>query len=220
MARWAESIWLERGCFARDHRQSLALRDAGKTAGAILRGRKRPAGVVWLSGESGGGPDAGGRLFAGVDRRAFPCQPAGCRATLRLSDHPFPPPQRRGLRGRGPTLRAGGAAVLGRSGRGTAEYLGVSGERLIQTITLSKAFGVFGGAILGTRALRARMIARSRSFSGSTPMPLPLVCAALAAVKLLQTDRGLRRRLADKIHYVRSALREGGFPYAPAPSPI
>src|SRR5216684_3565031 len=108
MARWAESIWLERGCFARDHRQSLALRDAGKTAGAILRSRERAAGVVWLSGESGGGPDAGGRLFAGVDRRAFACQPAGCRATLRLSDHHFPPPQRRGLRGRGPTLRAGG----------------------------------------------------------------------------------------------------------------
>jgi 7-keto-8-aminopelargonate synthetase-like enzyme len=115
---------------------------------------------------------------------------------------------------------AHGAGVLGRSGRGTAEYLGVPGERLIQTITLSKAFGVFGGAILGTRALRARMIARSRSFSGSTPMPLPLVCAALAAVKLLQTDRGLRRRLADKIHYVRSALREAGFPGAPAPGPI
>ncbi len=115
---------------------------------------------------------------------------------------------------------AHGAGVLGRSGRGTAEYLGVPGERLIQTITLSKAFGVFGGAILGSRALRARMIARSRSFSGSTPMPLPLVCAALGAVKLLQTDRGLRRRLADKIHYVRSALREAGFPYAPAPSPI
>jgi len=44
---------------------------------------------------------------------------------------------------------AHGAGVLGKSGRGTAEYLGVSGERLIQTITLSKAFGVFGGAVLG-----------------------------------------------------------------------
>jgi 7-keto-8-aminopelargonate synthetase-like enzyme len=51
-------------------------------------------------------------------------------------------------------------------------------------------------------------------------MPLPLVCAALAAVRLLQTDRGLRRRLADKTHYVRTALREVGFPGAPAPGPI
>ena len=115
---------------------------------------------------------------------------------------------------------AHGAGVLGRSGRGTAEYLRVPDERLIQTITLSKAFGGFGGAILGTRALRARMIARSRSFSGSTPMPLPLVCAALAAVKLLQTDRGLRRRLAGKTDHVKRALRKVGLPGAPVPSPI
>jgi len=115
---------------------------------------------------------------------------------------------------------AHGAGVLGRSGRGTAEHLGVAGKRLIQTITLSKAFGVFGGAVLSTRALRARVIARSRLFSGSTPMPLPLVCAALAAVKLLQTDRGLRRRLADKTHYVKTALREANFPGASGPGPI
>jgi len=51
-------------------------------------------------------------------------------------------------------------------------------------------------------------------------MPLPLVCAALAAVQLLQTDRRLRRRLADKIHYVRSALREAGLLGARVPSPI
>ena len=51
-------------------------------------------------------------------------------------------------------------------------------------------------------------------------MPLPLVCAALAAVKLLQTDRSLRRRLAGITDNVKRALREVGFPGAPAPGPI
>ncbi len=51
-------------------------------------------------------------------------------------------------------------------------------------------------------------------------MPLPLVCAALAAVKLLQTDRGLRRRLAGKTDHVKRALRKVGLPGAPVPSPI
>ena len=51
-------------------------------------------------------------------------------------------------------------------------------------------------------------------------MPLPLVCAGLVAVKLLQTDRGLRRRLAGITDKVKSALREVGLPGAPAPGPI
>ena len=44
---------------------------------------------------------------------------------------------------------AHGAGVLGEHGRGSAECEGVEDARLIRTITLSKAFGVYGGAILG-----------------------------------------------------------------------
>ena len=47
-------------------------------------------------------------------------------------------------------LRAHGAGTLGKSGRGTAEFLGVTDRRLLRTITLSKAFGVYGGAIIGS----------------------------------------------------------------------
>jgi len=77
---------------------------------------------------------------------------------------------------------AHGAGVLGKTGKGTAEYAGVSRRRIIQTVTLSKAFGVYGGAILATRRLREQIIARSRLFTGSTPLPLPLASAALEAV--------------------------------------
>jgi 7-keto-8-aminopelargonate synthetase-like enzyme len=115
---------------------------------------------------------------------------------------------------------AHGAGVIGRTGRGTPEYAGVSRERIIQTVTLSKAFGVYGGAILCSRAWRGKMIARSAMFAGSTPLPLPLACAALRAIHLLEKDRGLRRRLNDNVQYVKTALRAAGFPMLLTPVPV
>ena len=41
------------------------------------------------------------------------------------------------------------AGVIGAHGRGSLEHCGVPRDRIIQTITLSKAFGVYGGAVLG-----------------------------------------------------------------------
>ncbi len=112
------------------------------------------------------------------------------------------------------------AGVLGKSGRGTVEYLGVPTRRIVQTITLSKAFGVYGGVVLGSVALRQKIIARSRLFVGNTPLPLPLVSGALAALQILRADPTLRRRLAFNTNYVKAALREAGFPINGGPGPI
>jgi 7-keto-8-aminopelargonate synthetase-like enzyme len=90
---------------------------------------------------------------------------------------------------------AHGAGVLGRHGRGTLEYVGLDRTRVVQTITLSKAFGVYGGAILGPRAVRKKLLSSSL-FIGNTPLPLPLVSAACEAIRLLATDATLRQRLA------------------------
>jgi 7-keto-8-aminopelargonate synthetase-like enzyme len=115
---------------------------------------------------------------------------------------------------------AHGAGVLGRTGKGAPEHAGVSRRRIIQTVTLSKAFGAYGGAILGSARLRQRILDRSRMFVGSTAPPLPLVNAALAGVRTLQIDKGLRRRLVANAAYVKAALREGGLPLADTPGPI
>jgi len=68
---------------------------------------------------------------------------------------------------------AHGAGVLGEHGRGSAEVEGVEDARLIRTITLSKAFGVYGGAILASAAVRAALLDRSRLYTGSPPWPPP-----------------------------------------------
>ena len=115
---------------------------------------------------------------------------------------------------------AHGAGVLGQTGKGTLEHERVGRRRIIQNITLSKAFGVYGGVVLGTRTLRKRILARSRMFPGATPLPLPLASAALAAVGILESDGSLRQRLVLNTEYVKAALRDAGFQLPAAPGPI
>jgi 7-keto-8-aminopelargonate synthetase-like enzyme len=112
------------------------------------------------------------------------------------------------------------AGVLGNSGQGTAEYLGLPRRRIIQTVTLSKAFGVYGGAVLGPKSLRGRILEKSRLFVGNTPMPLPLVCAALKSLRILKTTGALRAHLADNVRYVKEELRKMQYPVEATPSPI
>jgi 8-amino-7-oxononanoate synthase len=115
---------------------------------------------------------------------------------------------------------AHGAGWLGRNGRGTLEYTGVSRRRIIQTVTLSKSFGAYGGAILGTARLRQQILDHSRMFVGSTPLPLPLANAALTSIRILKADRSLRRRLLRNTDYVKARLRAAGFQLPEAPGPI
>jgi len=111
---------------------------------------------------------------------------------------------------------AHGAGTIGRHGRGTCEVLGIAPERVIQTISLSKAFGVYGGAILGSRKFRTRMLERSGFLRGNTPLPLPLASAALSAISVLRSDRSRRAQLQRNIGRVQEQCPDCIHP----PSPI
>jgi 7-keto-8-aminopelargonate synthetase-like enzyme len=115
---------------------------------------------------------------------------------------------------------AHGAGVLGKNGRGTPEFENVSRHRIVQCVTFSKAFGVYGGAILGTRKLRGKIFARSRMFVGHTPPPLPLANAVLQSVKILGADKSFRSRLNRNADYVKAALRQAGLKFPETPGPI
>jgi 7-keto-8-aminopelargonate synthetase-like enzyme len=97
-----------------------------------------------------------------------------------------------------------GAGVLGKKGRGTPEHLGIGRERVIQTTTLSKAFGVFGGVVLGKKELCGKIVERSGAFGGATPFPLSCVVAAIEAVRLLD-DSMFRERLRENCARVGAA---------------
>lgn len=115
---------------------------------------------------------------------------------------------------------AHGFGVLGRHGRGTPEWCDVRSDRIIQTISLSKALGVFGGAILTTREHGYRILSNSRLFAGSTPMPLPLVGGALAALEVLRADRARRMRLVRNAARIKNAIRSAGLLVPDTPTPM
>ncbi len=112
------------------------------------------------------------------------------------------------------------AGVLGATGRGTAEHFQVASPRIVQTITLSKAFGVFGGAVLGKQKLQKEIVNRSKVFIGTTPLPLPLTAAALASLKILRAGGRLRERLLSNARYVRQELGKRGVAVPDAPGPV
>jgi 7-keto-8-aminopelargonate synthetase-like enzyme len=115
---------------------------------------------------------------------------------------------------------AHGAGVLGRRGKGTVELEGVNRSRIIQTIALSKAFGVYGGAVLSSRKLTQEIRAKSRLFNGNTPLPLPLANACLRALSIVRNDPFIRKRLTHNIRTVKTTLRAAGFPVSDSPAPI
>ena len=112
------------------------------------------------------------------------------------------------------------AGVLGATGKGSLEECGIRCGRIIQTITLSKAFGTFGGAVLGSEGLRKSILMHSKMFASHTPTPLPLAAAALEAIQLLEQDASFRQRLKANNRLFKQALLEGGFTCENHPGPI
>lgn len=112
------------------------------------------------------------------------------------------------------------AGVMGKAGRGTPEYTGVPRDRIVQLVTLSKAFGAYGGAVLCDQELRSRIVSRSHLFGGGTPLPPPLARGALEALRVLRRCPILRKRLHENAARVKDALDQAGCRVCRTPGPI
>jgi 8-amino-7-oxononanoate synthase len=109
--------------------------------------------------------------------------------------------------------------VLGASGRGLADALGVSSQIEIQMGTLGKALGASGGFICGSRLLIEFLVNRARSFIFSTA-PVPAAAgAALAGLSLAHSAEGDSRRLTLR-SLVADLHRQIGQPHLTAPAAI
>lgn len=93
--------------------------------------------------------------------------------------------------------------IIGQSGRGLADELGLGHRIEIQMGTLGKALGASGGYICGSRALIDFLINRARSFIFSTAPVPAAAAAATAALKLLETPEG-ETRLDRLWHLIRT----------------
>jgi len=84
--------------------------------------------------------------------------------------------------------------VLGPSGGGLAEELGMGDRIEVQMGTLGKALGAHGAYVAGSRVLRDYLINRARSFIFSTAPPAPVAVAATKAIEIAQSPEGGRLR--------------------------
>ena len=113
--------------------------------------------------------------------------------------------------------------VLGRTGRGTAEELGVLSKIDAHTSTLGKALGgSHGGFTTGPRTLVEYLRQRSRPYLFSNSLPPGVVMGSLAAIDLLENDPSFVTRLRENTTYFRQQLtakgvtvREGIHPIVP-----
>ena len=116
-----------------------------------------------------------------------------------------------------------GTGVLGRTGRGTAEELGVFGKIDAYTSTLGKALGgSHGGFTTGPKVLIDYLRQKSRPYLFSNTLPPAVVMGSIAALDLVQKDTSFIDRLHENTKYFRSQLtakgvrvREGIHPIVP-----
>jgi glycine C-acetyltransferase len=112
------------------------------------------------------------------------------------------------------------SGVLGRNGRGTVDHFGLHGRVQIQVGTLSKAIGVLGGYVCGSRDLIEYLYHRARPFLFSTSHPPAVAAACLAAFDILEQEPERIRQLWDNTYYFKRGLTEAGFDTGISETPI
>lgn len=96
--------------------------------------------------------------------------------------------------------------VCGKSGAGATEMLGVESAVDLHIGTLSKAFGCLGGFVACSSRWKDLLVNRGRSQVFSTALPVPVVAAAHAALKVAAEEPWRRTRVWDLSHKLGDGL--------------
>ncbi len=111
--------------------------------------------------------------------------------------------------------------VLGKTGRGTAEHLGVLGDVDIITSTLGKALGgAAGGFTAGSATLADYLTQRSRPQLFSNALPPTVAASSLAAVRFVEAHPERVQKLRENASYFRGQITEAGFKPLDGETPI
>ena len=112
------------------------------------------------------------------------------------------------------------SGVFGKNGSGTVDHFGCHGRVDIQVGTLSKAIGVLGGYVAGSRSLVEFLYHRARPFLFSTSHPPAVTAACLAALDILETEPQWIEKLWDNTRFFKAGLDKLGFNTGMSESPI
>ena len=106
---------------------------------------------------------------------------------------------------------AHGVGVVGKTGRGTAEYFGVTGKIDLNVGMLSKGPGGLGGYCAASRKVVQYLRLYARSYFFSTALPASVAGGLNEVFKLLASDNAGREKLWENINYLKLKLSEKGF---------
>jgi len=112
------------------------------------------------------------------------------------------------------------SGVLGRNGRGSVDHFDLHGRVAIQVGTLSKAVGVLGGYVAGSRMLRDLLTQRARPFLFSTSHPPAVAAACLEAIRVFREEPELFERLWANTRRFKAELTRLGFDTGGSETPI
>ena len=113
------------------------------------------------------------------------------------------------------------SGFMGKTGRGTHEYRGVTGRIDIITGTLGKALGgASGGFTSGRKEIIDLLRQRSRPYLFSNTLAPSITGASIAVLNMLSETTELRDKLERNTKYFREKMTGAGFDIKPGEHPI
>lgn len=116
---------------------------------------------------------------------------------------------------------AHGEGVLGDGGRGIVSHFKLDRNKVhVEMGTFSKAFGVVGGHVSGSRDLINFAFNKSRTWLLSGSHPPAVAAACLAAIDVLESEPQHVRTLWEHTKYFKKAMKDLGFNIGNSQTPI
>jgi len=116
---------------------------------------------------------------------------------------------------------AHGEGVLGEGGRGIVSHFRLDRDKVhVEMGTFSKAFGVVGGHISGSRDLVNFAYNKSRTWLLSGSHPPGVAAACIAAVDILETEPWHVQNLWNNTRYFKKVMNDLGFNIGNSTTPI
>lgn len=106
---------------------------------------------------------------------------------------------------------AHGIGIIGKTGRGSAEYFNVMKDIDLNVGMLSKTPGGIGGYCAAKSEVIQYLRLFSRPYFFSTALPAPIVAGLIEVFKILSNNEAGRKKLWENINYFKSLLLERGF---------
>lgn len=115
---------------------------------------------------------------------------------------------------------AHGVGVMGDSGRGTPEQLGVEDDTDLIMGTFSKSLATVGGFVAGGRAIIEWVKHHARSLIFSAAPPPASVASVIKAIEIIEREPERRQQLWENTRYMKRELTNLGFDTGNSASPV